>query len=334
MALLKNCTELSVSHYEDLALARGLVGMVCFAIAMAILLFMVRGLFKSKLTKGPLEWIVIYLATLTIVDDVLFLAIMLPTLSEWFGFCRALGIGLELVNWVQQGCTIIIAFHQLFLLYKLIQIRNQYTALTTPSEVMAKKGKAIKKCHYALLLLVWLPVLLNVVWLPFEAESEFQEQEPEWCWIVSITDDCEKDGLEFAEELIMWYIPNLIVTVIVSFTAVATLIVWVYTAFKKRHQGVFIVNENYKPNNLITLITYTLFTLICLVELSVRTYTMIYRKHNFALWMIFAVVTPFRDILLPLCYGVQALLYRKQNRSIVNPSNTSGSTMAHFQPVD
>lgn len=341
MALQKNCTELSVAHYEDLALARGLSGVVCLLIATVILLFMVRGLYKSKLTKGPLEWIVIYLATLTIVDDVLFLAIMLPTLSEWFGFCRALGIGLELVNWVQQGCTLIIASHQLFLLYKLVEkIRNPYTLLSTHSEVMEKKGKAIKKCHYALLMLVWLPILLNVIWLPFEADSEYNEQEPEWCWIVSITDDCEKDGLEFAEELIMWYIPNAIVTVIVSCTAIATLVVWIYTAFKKRFRNAQIVNENYTPNNLMTLTTYALFTLICLIELSVRTYTTIYRSHNFALWMIFAIVTPFRDILLPVCYGVQALLYKKQNKSTLTPThqntgiNTSGSSMAHFQPAD
>ncbi len=336
MAIEKNCTELSVPQYEELALARGLAGLVCAIISLVILVLMVKGLFKSKFTRGLLEWIVIYLAMLTIVDDVLFLVIMLPTLSEWFGFCRALGIGLELVNWVQQGCTIILSFHQLFLLYKLVQkVRNPYAAIMAQSEQTEKQGKAIKKCHYALLLLIWLPILLNVIWLPFEAEGDFLEPEPEWCWIVSITDDCEKDGLEFAEELIMWFIPIVIVTITVGSTAIATLIVWVYTTVKKRYQGVQIVNENYKPNNSITLTTYTLFTLLCLIELSVRTYTMIYRKHNYTMWMVFAVVTPFRDILLPVCYSVQVFLYKKQNRALLTPSqgNTAINTsMAHFQP--
>ncbi len=330
-----------MDHYEDLALVRGLSGLFCSIIAAVILTLMIRGLLKSTLTRGPLEWIVIYLSTLTIIDDLLFLVIMAPALAEWFGFCRALGIGLELVNWVQQGCTILISFHQLFLLYKQVQnILNPYALLTTHTEVMEKKGKAIKKCHYALLLLVWLPIILNIIWLPFEANSEFPEQEPEWCWIVSITDDCEKEGLEFAEELIMWYIPNAIVTVIVGCTAIATLVVWVYTTFKKRYQGALIINENYKPNSFITLLTYTLFTVISLIDLSVRTYTMIYQTHNFVLWLIFAIATPFRDILLPACYGIQALLYRKQNSKILTPTpesmkiNTANSSMAHFQPTD
>ncbi len=76
MAIEKNCTELSVPQYEELALARGLAGLVCAIISLVILVLMVKGLFKSKFTRGLLEWIVIYLAMLTIVDDVLFLVII------------------------------------------------------------------------------------------------------------------------------------------------------------------------------------------------------------------------------------------------------------------
>ena len=297
---------------------------------------MVVGIVKFKFTKGPLEWIVLYLAVLIIVDNGLFLVIMFPSLSQWFGFCRALGIALEIVNWVQQGCTLIIAFHQLLLLHKLVQkVRNPYSVLMNDREKVERQGSIMKKCHYVALLLIWLPVLLNVVWLPFAAKDEFQEQEPEWCWIVSITDDCEKDGLQFAEELIMWFIPSAVVGVTIACTTMATLMVWIYTSCKKHLHNAEIVNENYRPNNLITIVTYTLFTLLCAVELAVRVHTMIHHKHNYTMWMIFAVATPLRDILLPICYSVQVYLYRRHHRNILVPVeaaiNTSGN-IAHFQP--
>ena len=86
-----------MDHYEDLALVRGLSGLFCSIIAAVILTLMIRGLLKSTLTRGPLEWIVIYLSTLTIIDDLLFLVIMAPALAEWFGVLSSTG------NWTRTG---------------------------------------------------------------------------------------------------------------------------------------------------------------------------------------------------------------------------------------
>lgn len=337
----ESCVELSSQQYWHLALARGLTGTSCFVLSTVILIVMVIGMYRSRFTRGLLEWIVLYLSALTMIDDILFLILVFPTLAEWSGFCRALGIAMEIVNWVQIGCTIILAIHQLYLLYQVITTeRYPYMSLTDHREQTRRHTKMIKRFHYGALLAIWMPLLVSVVWLPFESGNEYHEEESEWCWIVSVTDDCEKEAVEFSKELIVWYIPVLVVTCVTACTTLATLAVWVYTSYKNHYNGDNVV-ENYRPSNLMTLITFGLFTVTSTVEVGVRTFTIMYRKHNYVLWMIFAVVTPFRDVILPVGYSIQSYLYRKQNRQaqVQSPeadkhSINASSNMAHFQPTD
>ena len=336
----ESCVELSSQQYWHLALARGVTGIACFVPSTVILIMMVIGMYRSKFTRGLLEWIVIYLSALTMIDDTLFLILVFPTLSEWSGFCRALGIGMELVNWVQLGCTIIIAIHQLYLLHQVVSAeRTPYISLTDQTERTRRHTKRIKQFHYGALLAIWVPLLVSVVWLPFESGTEYHENESEWCWIVSVTDDCEKEAVEFSKELIIWYIPVLVVTCVAACTTIATLVVWVYTSCKGRYHSENVI-ENYRPSNLMTLIAFGLFTIASAIEVAVRTYTIIYRRHNYVMWMVFAVVTPFRDVILPAGYGIQVYLYRKRNRQeqvqeqVHIREQSSINTMAHFQPTD
>lgn len=312
-----SCVELTRQQYEYLALVRGVCGVGCLLASAAILLFMISRMHRSKYTRGLLEWIVIYLAVLTIVDDFLFFAIMFPALTDWSGFCRALGVGLELVNWVQLGCTLIIAAHQLYFLYQICitEYYGNYTNLEYDRATKTQKhAKIIKKIHYGALLMLWLPIVVNVVWLPFEGETEYREKDEQWCWIVTVTDDCEKEAVDFSKELILWYIPALVVTCVVGATTIVTLVMWVRTSCRTPPLDGNVI-ENYRPSHMITLITFALLTVTTIMEITVRTYTIIHRKHNYSLWLVFAVVTPFRDILIPAGYSLQVYLYRRQRRN-------------------
>lgn len=321
MVVEKNCTELTNAHHEHLAVVRGASGLVCFFISLVILLLLVRGLFKSKFNRGLLEWIIFYLVLLTVVDNGLIVVIVLPELANWSGLCQALRIGLEIVSWGQQGCTLVVCFHQLLLLYRMVKkLRNEYQALTTTQEEAQKQRKAIKRCHYSLLLLIWLPVIFSVVWLSLKTKTEFIDHHPKRCWIAGITDKYERDRLQFAEELIMWFVPSVIVTVAAATTSIATLVVWMYTVHKRWHKEVRVLDENYKPSNYFNLTTYCLFTLMCLAVVAIRTYTMLYCKHDFSLWMTVAVVMPIKDIVLPVSYCVQIFLYRKWKNHMLTPS--------------
>lgn len=276
-----NCTVLTKDQYRALALARGTNGGVCFILCVALLVIEVLAS-RGRGRRNFMQWLLLYLTVVTLFHTGLGVIQMIEELAgENMGFCEALGFFLEWVNWVQLSTTLLLTIYLIYLLNKTVRKCN-----TTP--------KTSKKWHYCLLLTGWTPLPLVLVWLPLSTTSG-HTQAGVWCWITSIS-DCTGNTVEFVEQMVMWYAPVLIVA---GFSAdLALLLTAVYCCWARRHAE--IQQESWR--NLPLMIAFMLFSLLCGVELAARTHTLLYQTHHYTLWLVYAILLPWRDLILLSAY--------------------------------
>ena len=278
-----NCTVLTDGQYRVLALARGINGGVCFLLCVTLLVMGVLAS-RGRGKRNFMQWLLLYLTVVTLFHTGLDVIQMVEELAgENMGFCEALGFFLEWVNWVQLSTTLLLIIYLIYLLNK--TVRNLDTS-----------PKTSKKWHYCLLLTGWTPLPLVFVWLPLSTNSGHNHAGV-WCLIASIT-DCTGETAGFVEQIVMWYAPVLVVA---GFSAdLALLLTVVYCCWARRYAEI----QTESRRNFPLMIAFLIFSLLCGVELAARTHTMLYQTHHYKLWLAYAVLLPWRDLILIFAYSL------------------------------
>ena len=305
-----NCTILSAEQFAELALARGVNGVVCFLLCTIILCVVLT----LQVKRSFLDRLLLYLAVVAIFHTGLFVVQMVEEVAgEQEGFCKALGFFLEWIGWVQLATAFLIVAYQFYLLCK--TVRHPYK--------VAAPSTNPKKWHFLVLLTVWTPLPLLFVWIPLSADSS-QHHISSWCWVATISEDCTTAG--FVEEIITWYVPLVLAGGAAG--CLALLLILVYSSWACRHEH----QRQQIGRHLILVLSYFAFAAMCGVELAARLHTSLYRTHHYWIWMVYAILAPWRG--LTLIFGYTFYLYPccRACKSIVPEPKSRTSTVVSREP--
>ena len=307
-----NCTILSEEQFDKLALARGVNGAACFFLCAIILCVVVLAL-RGK--RSFLDRLLLYMAVVALFHTGLFVVQMVEEVAgQQEGFCKALGFFLEWIGWVQLATAFLMTVYQLYLLYKTVK---------RPYKVIAPASNP-KKWHFLVLLSVWTPLPLLFVWIPLSADST-KHQISSWCWVATISEDCTTVGL--VEEIVMWYVPLMLVGGAAGLLALMLILVYGCWACRHEHQ------KKQIGRHLILVFTYAAFTAMCGTEITARLYTALYHTHHYWIWMVHAILAPWRDLTLVLGYTFYLYPCCQACKSAVPEPRSRTSTTVSRDPL-
>lgn len=305
-----NCTIFSADQFAELALARGANGVACFLLC-TITLCVVLTL---QVKRSFLDRLMLYLAVVVIFHTGLFVVQMVEEVAgEQEGFCKALGFFLEWIGWVQLATAFLVVAYQLYLLWKTVR---------QPYEVAAPATNP-KKWHFLVLLTVWTPLPLLFVWIPLSEDST-QHHISSWCWVATIGEDCTTVGL--VEEIVTWDVPLLLAGGAAGILAFLLILVYGCWACRHEHQ------KKQTGRHLILVLSYTAFTAMCGVELTARIHTSLFRTHHYWIWMVYAILAPWRGLALILGYALYLYPCCRACKSVVPEPRSRAGTAVSREP--
>lgn len=117
------------------------------------------------------------------------------------------------------------------------------------------------------------------------------------------------------EQVVMRYAPLLLVG---GFSAhLALTICIVYCCWGCKNPTV----QRERWHNLLLMVAFLFFSIICGVDLAARTYTALYGTYDYKLWMVYAVMLLWRDLVLLFAYSLYLYLPTQKQNEVEDERN-------------
>ena len=283
-----NCTNITDQDVRNLALARGIAGLLCFVLCVVTLIIELVLACWMKNFRTILHRLFIYL-TISTVAYLLVLSLHIEHYFEYphqHDFCIAVGFLDQYTGSVQLCFTLGITA---FLFYK------TYTG--------CRGGIRLLKCmenRYCNLVLELLFVVLSFLtplvfdWIPFVLVP-YGETGP-WCWIESLASKCKLKNQAFWEQMMLWYVPFGLVALCSFLLILAMIMVFIWMHYHKVIQ--VRIGEIIKEQCLL-LGFLVVFCILWLIEVVTRL-TLYHNESTYGLWVIYALSTPLSGVIIPI----------------------------------
>ena len=299
-----NCTTLTDQNVRDLALARGITGLLCFVLCVLTLIIELVLACWVRDLRTILNRLFIYLT----ISTVAYLFVLSLHIEHYFqyphqhNFCIAVGFLDQYTGSVQLCFTLGVA---VYLFYKTFS-RCQGRIKLPPC--MEKRY-----CNYWLeLLFVVLSFLipLGFDWIPF-ALVPYGQTGP-WCWIESLVSKCNLTNQAFLEQMMLWYVPFGLVAFCSFLLILAMIIMFVWMHHRKmlRDKISGIIKEQ-----CLLLGFLVVFCILWLIEVVTRL-VLYHNESAYGLWVIYAISTPLSGVIIPIGFiaYLPCKLYYKNHR--------------------
>ncbi len=132
------------------------------------------------------------------------------------------------------------------------------------------------------------PFAIN--WVPF-LYGDYGEAGP-WCWITSVRHDCTHSKRGFAEQLGLWYIPFVVISVVINLVIFVTACVSCRLPHSKSRRVGFL------------LFYYFLYLLLEAIEVGARIRDYSPLQDSYRLWQAYAICTPLSKLVGPLAFAL------------------------------
>ncbi len=326
--LFSNCSGFNNSQIRILALARGYTGLICFLLCLITLvleLIYVCRISKKKSTTVQRLFIyltasnLVYSAVLSLHAEHYYTYHSLSRL--WCYFCKVNGFLDEYTGLLQLSLTLGIV----------VKLLHKIFAVYFPSLQSAKLARHHYTVEFVFVLAsVCLP--WTVVWVPFISHGvgEYGVSGP-WCWIRVLQNNCHVNRNAFIEELLLWYIPFVVVSFI-SLLGIVTIVSFlVYFHFchilSPRRIRAVILDLLLLLPFLIVSCCVCLVEIIVIIELRQQENNASGGTDKYILWMCYAISTPIGGVIIPIAFFLYFLREKKVSKrhrlmAVSNPACT------------
>ena len=298
--LFSNCSKISVGRVHQLAMVRGVTGMVCFVLCLATFLFELVYICRKK-KSSTLQRFFVYLTF----SSLLYSAALSFHLEHYFLYnqriqcyvCEVVGFFDQYNGSVQLMLTLGIAvklFHKVF-------------------SVCFERKKVTKGClsrhHFlleALYVVISFALPCTVIWFPFIVTGPGgYGTEGAWCWIQVLKKNCDVSNKGFLEQLLLWYVPYVTVSLL-SLLCIAAIVGFL----------IYVCVRHYKKNwkkvvvaimDILLLMPFLIvFCCVCGVEVLLvvllRIDALKGHLNTYAVWMSYAIITPIGAAIIPIAF--------------------------------
>ena len=304
-----NCTNMTVSQFRGLSLARGVTAMICclFCVVTLVLICI------KKRWGTTYERLFLYLTIATVV----YLAVLSMHMEHYYHYfkedtvCHVVGFLDQSSGLVQLLFTLEVA---LFLLYQTLLAKRL-------KQCIARSKKWYKdlncKFHPETFLFTFSLIFpFAVAVIPFYL-TPYGEAGP-WCWIRALQHGCTESKQGRWEKLGMWYIPFLFVALCSFLALLLTVgslirILWLQSNDENQRGNVeerqHLLNEqsvlqNRLSNNIAeyVLLACFLFVYCILCGIEVVLYIITVTRDSYSLWFVYAISTPISGVIIPFAF--------------------------------
>ena len=283
-----NCTNITEKSIKNIALARGITGLVCFIFCLITLITELALACQRRQFRTILHRLFIYLT----ISTSAYLAVLSLHIEHYFeyrlqhNFCIAIGFLDEYTGSVQLCFTFGITT---FLFYKVFTV-CQDCIRPLPCEGNWCYSLSLEVIFVILSVLV----PLGFDWIPFILVP-YGETGP-WCWIESLVSNCRESNNGFWEQMMLWYVPFGLVA-LCSFgliLAMVVVFVWMHCRELIRVRIDGIIKET-----CLLLGFLVVFCILFLIEVVSR---LVLRTNEniYTLWLVYAISTPISGVVIPI----------------------------------
>ena len=282
-----NITHVTLHQMEMIALVRGTTGLVCFALCAATFAFELVYIIHVR-KCSLLQRLFLYLTVSTMV----FMGALSLSIEHYFRYkhqervCIFLGLFQQYTGSVQ---LLFILGITLFLFCKLC-------CFCSSCNIPTRRSRYCLEIIFCLVS-VMLPWLF--IWVPFLQSDGMYGASGPWCWIESrdpVT--CKEIVRGVLEQLLLWYIPFGLVSILSLVCIVCLLSFFCYLKFSR---GILVQQLHTVIKEMVLLLVFLgVFCVVSIVE-SV-TYGMLGLPHVdvLVLWIINAIITPVGGVAVPI----------------------------------
>lgn len=291
---------MSVEQVRKLAMVRGVAGVVCFVLCLATFLFELVYICRKK-NSSTLQRFFVYLT----ISSLLYSAALSFHLEHHFSYdqriqcyvCKVVGFFDQYNGSVQLMLTLGIVvklFHKVF-------------------SVCFEQQKVNKGClsrhHFlleALYVLISFALPCVVIWFPFIVSGPGgYGTEGAWCWIQVLKSNCDVSSKGFLEQLLLWYVPYVAVSLLSLFSIAAIVGFLIYICvrhYKRNRKKVATVIMDI----LLLMPFLVAFCCVCIVEVLIivllRIDALKGHLNTYVVWMFYAIVTPIGGAMIPVAF--------------------------------
>ena len=283
-----NCSNITEQNLKNLALTRGITGLVCFVLCLITLITELVLACRRRKFRTILHRLFIYLTISTAV----YLAVLSLHIEHYFEypfrhkFCIAIGFLDQYTGSVQLFFTFGITA---FLFYKVFTV-CQDCIRPLPCE----GNRCYSLSLEVIFVIVSFLIPLAFDWVPFVL-TPYGETGP-WCWIESVVSQCKESKEGFWEQMLLWYIPFGLVA-LCSFGLILAMVA-VFVCMRYR-EVIRIRIDGIIKETCLLLAFLVVFCLLCLIEVVTR--LVLYKNESiYTLWLIYAISTPISGVIIPI----------------------------------
>ena len=302
------CSNLTLKQLESVALTRGITGAVCFVLCFATFIFELVYMCRLKKTT-TLQRLFLYLTFSTL----LYVGVLSLHIEHFWRYdshiqgivCKTIGFLDQYTGSVQLMFTVGITIALFNSLFRIVCTPfNRLARAVKPSNKQQKL-----RCGYTMetvLVIVCFVVPAFFAWIPF-IRAPYGETGP-WCWIVSEDKSCFKRSDAYLEQILLWYVPFILVTSFSFLCVFVLLLFFIYVRCWLRFLPQQAID---KVKEMCLLFSFLLMLcIVCIVETVTRNAVDKKKYDAFGLWMAYAIITPIGGIVIPISFFVY-FLYNK-----------------------
>ena len=303
---IQNCSNVSLHQLEVAALTRGVTGLVCFVLCVITLIFELVFVYRLRKTN-TLQRLYLYLT----VSTMLYMGVLTLHIEHYFrryanqdAFCVAIGVLDQYTGSVQLLFTLGITF---VLFHKLFSLCGPYEYVASKFKAdghhkRVRRGYFLEGCLCVASTL--LPLL--VIWVPFQSAKGGYGSSGPWCWIKSKDPTtCDEILRGVLEQVLLWYVPFGLIAIVSLICIVCILAFFCYLRF---HRNLMVQRTQTVIKEMILLMAFLgIFCLVSIIESITRGILNIPKVDIFALWMVYAIITPIGGMAVPIGFFVYFL---------------------------
>lgn len=302
----ESCSNVTLHQMEVAALTRGVTGLICFVLCVITLVSELVFICRLR-TTNTLQRLYLYLT----VSTMFYMGVLSLHIEHYFRdyahrntFCIVIGALDQYTGSVQLLFTLGITF---VLFHKLFSMCGPYGYVASKFKAdghhkRVRRGYCLEVC----LCVVSTALPLLVIWIPFQnAKGGYGSSGP-WCWIESKDPTTCDDILRgVLEQVLLWYAPFGLIAIISFLCIVCVLTFFCYLRFRRNYlvqRTQAVIKEM-----MLLMVFLGIFCVVSIVESITRGILNIPKVDIFALWMVYAIITPIGGMAVPIGFFVYFL---------------------------
>ena len=276
-----NCTDFTVEDMKFFNRLRNITALICAAITLAILLFLIC----QKAYSSLFQRLYLYLVIGTLLTEI---AVGLTIEHQWH-YRRQETVCVWLGFFTQWTYVLVFILSYEIVVHLLCLVGTKMKGSSSPPQCRFIRSK----CYSVTLEIVYiaLPVSISTSFAVFPYVKKSYGVAGPWCWIRSLNDQCEPSGFVTQMAFYSLYVS-------VGVVGMAASLVFAFIYFKMSKEARHLLKKT-----LYVMIFQFIHILIVMCNLSLRLYTLISRRDQlYGLWSAHAFTIPIGALVFPLGY--------------------------------